>query len=184
MIQQRFIQQLQMALLGLIAILVLGACVPMEHGMSQHGGDAHEDSHGDSHDRDHAISHDDKMMYPATIPVGGAAFFPESVAVHNGMAYVSAFFTGEIQQIDMMSGEATTLVEAGDNGVVMSWGLWYDDANDLLLACANRNQMGLQENNNAARAIDPTSGETSQRGNCPRVRYVIRSSQMGMATFT
>ncbi|MEM7134193.1 MAG: hypothetical protein AAF702_48435 [Chloroflexota bacterium] len=159
---------------GILAVLLFSACVPMGHGMGHEGGMRGEHARGHDGEMKKASKMHGDMMRPPTVTIASERFFPESVAVHHGTAYVSAFFSGEIQKIDMMSGEAEMLVEAGNDGVVMGWGLWYDNENDLLIACANRNQMGPQENNNAARAIDPDSGEILETWELP-VRAMCNS---------
>ncbi len=102
------------------------------------------------------------------IAAPGDQFFPESVAVHDGYAYVSAFFTGEVQKINLATGATEPLVETGTDGVIAGWGLWYDNANDVLLACGNKNFVpGLQTEINSARAINPSTGAIVESWDLP-----------------
>lgn len=106
-----------------------------------------------------AVGADDRATVDVTIPIEAENFYPETVAVHDGVAYTAAFFTGEIRKIDISTGANEVLVEGGNDDVIAGWGLWYDHAADTLLACGNRNSVpGPQEINNAVREIDPVSG--------------------------
>lgn len=138
--------------------MVMGDNNESDNGMMM--GDNNESNEGMMGGEETAMDESDNALIETTIPIEADSFYPETVAVHDGVAYTAAFFTGEIRKVDIATGENEVLVEAGDDGVIAGWGLWYDHTADTLLACGNRNEVpGPQENNNAVREVDPASGE-------------------------
>ncbi|MEM9773733.1 MAG: hypothetical protein AAF902_04075, partial [Chloroflexota bacterium] len=70
--------------------------------------------------------------------------------------------------LDLTTGDTSELVAAGVDSVAAGWGLWYDHPNDVLYACTARNAFGgPAENLNAAKAIDPATGETLEIWDLP-----------------
>lgn len=101
------------------------------------------------------------------VAIGDNAVFPESIAVHDGYAYLQTFFDGALHKVELATGTTETLISAGTDGVIMGWGVWYDDANDVLLACGNKNQLGPQENVNIVRAVNTERGDVIQQWALP-----------------
>lgn len=67
------------------------------------------------------------------IVINQPGFFPESVAVYDGVLYTSNFATAEILAINMEDGSMTTLAPAQEGKA--GWGLYVDEAAGVLLAC-------------------------------------------------
>lgn len=99
------------------------------------------------------------LVEATAVDLGRAELYPESVAVVDGVAYVSAFFTGEIVSVDLASGEVTTLAEAGAAGVTQGWGLFWESATSSLLACGNGGAFGAPNPDpNTVVRLDPADG--------------------------
>ncbi|MEM7344093.1 MAG: hypothetical protein AAF485_07610 [Chloroflexota bacterium] len=138
-------------LLTAILMLLLTACAPIA---MQDGNKMHHDGkmHGD-----------DQMAMPSNIDLVGDAFYPEGVTTDGRSVFVASFISGEIQRVDLESGESTTLVEAGVDGVIAGWGLFYDEANDLVLSCGNTSGFGEPPTTpNVVRAVNPETGDITQ----------------------
>ncbi|MEM7531322.1 MAG: hypothetical protein AAF639_04040 [Chloroflexota bacterium] len=141
--------------------LILAACVPMPAGTMQRDGMHDDKMHDDKmHDDKMHDDMDGMMSFPQAIDLPGEMLYPEGIAIDGESIYVAGFISGEILKVDIMSGEASELVAAGADGVISGWGMTWDEANGLLIACANKNAFGQPPTAlNMVRAIDPESGE-------------------------
>ncbi|MEM9951096.1 MAG: hypothetical protein AAF846_05835 [Chloroflexota bacterium] len=117
----------------------------------------------------HVLAQDIELIGEAeTIETSNLVAFPESIAVSNGVAYVSNFFDGAIYAVNLEDGSTELLVEAGTNDVVSGWGLTIEAETGLLLACGNRTQgLGEQEITNSAYAVNVETGEIVEAWDLP-----------------
>ncbi len=97
-------------------------------------------------------------------------FFPEGITVNGDTLYISSLKSGEIRTLNVNSGEVDTLVAAGVDGIGSSWGLTFDRANNLLLACGNGpfGQPAGSDGVNAVRAFEPNTGVMVKKWSLPQ----------------
>ncbi|MFZ4827992.1 MAG: hypothetical protein ACOYLB_11610 [Phototrophicaceae bacterium] len=73
------------------------------------------------------------LAQDAEVVIEKSGFFPESVAIADGVLYTSNFASGEVLAINMEDGSSSVLAEAQEGKA--GWGLYVDESTGVLFSC-------------------------------------------------